>query len=185
MNDKPPPHQRTFADEWDEIGYLYDKLLYWLYQRADRGKARPYARRLERLLPRADPDHNAIFGEECWSLVHETNGDLRGAIKYREHELRLIQRLYEASLGKPYEGTALKGYGYDDWSDRLDLLAILYHDGGELDKAINILKKSKKLCEAHGTEFDGEDVLQEYVEEKRNPQEVAAPVARPRRSSRR
>jgi DNA polymerase III delta prime subunit len=179
-SDRPPPDRRTFADAWDEVGYLYDKLLYWLYQRANRAKARPYARRLERLLPSADPGHDAIFGEECWSLVHEAKGDLPRAIESRENELRLIRRLYEVSLGKPYEESALKGYGYDDWSDRLDLLAILYHDSGALDKAITILQKSKKLCEAHGMEFDGEDLLQEYAEEKRNARQAAANAARPR-----
>jgi hypothetical protein len=178
MKDKPPPNRRKFAGEGDEINYLYDKLLYWLYRRANRGKARPYARRLERLLPKAYPDHDAIFGEECWSLVRETNGDLQGAIKYRENELRLIRRLYEASLGKPYEEAALKGYGYDDWSDRLDLLAVLYHDSGDLDKAVAALQKSKKLCEAHGLEFDGEDVLLEYVEEKGNSRQGHTPSRR-------
>ena len=179
MKDKPPPNRRKFAGEGDEINYLYDKLLYWLYRRADRRKARPYARRLERLLPRAFPGHDAIFGEECWSLVHETKGDLRRAIEHRENELRLIGRLYEISLDKPYEEAALKEYGYDDWSDRLDLLAVLYHDRGNLGKAITTLKKSKKLCEAHGTAFDGEDLLQEYVTEKRKSQQGAKHRVRP------
>ena len=40
MKIKPPPDRRKFANEWDEIGYLYDKLLFWLYQREDVGKAR-------------------------------------------------------------------------------------------------------------------------------------------------
>jgi hypothetical protein len=177
--DSPPPSRRTFAGEGDEINYLYDKLLYWLYQRADPAKARPYARRLEQLLARWDRDHGAIFGEECWSLVHETNGDLSRAIEARKNEVRLIGRLYEISLGKPYEEFALKGYGYDDWSDRLDLLAILYHDNGDLDKAIATLQKSKKLCEAHGIAFDGEDLLGAYRDEKHNARQAARSAAHP------
>ena len=101
MKDNPPPDRRKFADAWDEIGYLHDKLLYWLYQRADPGKARRYAQRLERGLPLAAPDHDAIFGEECWALVHETKGDLPRAIESRENEVRLIRRLYELSRGAP------------------------------------------------------------------------------------
>jgi hypothetical protein len=50
----PPPGRRKFAGAWDEIGYLYDKLLYWLYERQLAAKARPYAKRLERLLRQAD-----------------------------------------------------------------------------------------------------------------------------------
>jgi len=41
MKVKAPPDRRKFASAWDEIGYLYGKLLYWLYQREAAGKARP------------------------------------------------------------------------------------------------------------------------------------------------
>ncbi|HBI44396.1 MAG TPA: hypothetical protein DDY78_16315 [Planctomycetales bacterium] len=174
MKDKPPSDRRTFANEWDEIGYLHDKLLYWLYQRADPRKASLYAPRLERLLLTAASDHDAILGEECWSLVHEAKGELESAIESRENEVRLIRRLYEFSRGAPYEAIAIKDYGYDDLSDRLDLLAILYHDNGDLDKAVATLQESKKLCREHGIEFDADDMLQDYMKEKRNPQQAAA-----------
>jgi tetratricopeptide (TPR) repeat protein len=170
MKVKPPPPRRKFANTWDEIGYLYDKLLYWLYQREDAGKARPYAERLAKLLRKATPNHEAIFGEECWSLVYETKGDLRRAIEHRENEVRLIRRLHELARNATQPEVVLKDYGYDDLSDRLDLLATLYHASGDLDKAITTLQESKKLCEAHGIKFDGEDMLQEYLEEKRNSQ---------------
>ena len=175
MKTKPPRDRRKFANVWDEIGYLYDKLLYWLYQREDAGKAHFYAERLERLLSKADPDHEAIFGEECRSLVSEAKGNLRKAIEHREKEIRLIRRLHELSRKAPYEKVALTDYGYDDLSDRLDLLATLYHDSGELEKAIKTLQESKGLCEAHGIKFDGEDLLQEYLDEKRNSSEDSRP----------
>jgi hypothetical protein len=171
MKAKPPLKRRRFANDWDEIGYLYDKLLYWLYERGDAGKARPYAQRLERLLRKADPAHEAIFGEECWSLVYETKGDFPKAIERRENEIRLIRRLHEIAHNTPHQDLVLKDYGYDDLSDRLDLLATLHHDSGSLNKAITILKESKRLCDAHGIKFDGEDILQEYLEEKRNSEE--------------
>ena len=166
MKANPPPERRKFANEWDEIGYLYDKLLYWLYQRGNPAKALPYAKRLERLLPKADPGHDGIFSEECWSLVYETRGDLRKAIEHRENEIRLIRQLHEICRGNPDDEVALEGYGYADLADRLDLLAALYRGNGELDKAISILSASKKLCEEHGIAFDGEDILEEYLEEK-------------------
>jgi hypothetical protein len=174
MKDKPPSDRRTFAGEWDEIGYLYDKLLYWLYQRADAGKARRYAQRLERLLHAAAGGHDAILGEECWSLVHEAKGDLPKAIEFRENEIRLIRRLHELSRGAPYEAVALEEYGWDDLSDRMDLLAVLYHDSGDLDKAIATLQESKELCRKNGIAFDAEDLLQEYREEKSASQQAAA-----------
>jgi tetratricopeptide (TPR) repeat protein len=165
---KAPSVRRKFANDWDEIGYLYDKLLYWLYQREDALKARSYAVRIEQLLSKAAPNHDAIFGEECWSLVHEAKGDLRQAIAHRENAVRLIRRLHDISRGAAHEAVVLKDYGDDDLSDRLDLLAMLYHDIGDVDKAIATLQKSKQLCHAHGIEFDGEDILQEYLAEKRN-----------------
>jgi hypothetical protein len=167
MRSKPPPLRRKFANEWEEIGYLYDRLLYWLYRRADPGKARPYADRVERLLGKVDPGHDAIFGEECRSLARETKRDYPGAIEHREKEIRLIRRLHKIAHGMPYEKAMLDDYGYDDLSDRLDLLATLYHAAGDLAKALKLLKESKKLCDRHGVPFDGGDLLQEYLEERR------------------
>lgn len=35
MKAEPPLQRRKFANDWDEIEYLYQKLLFWLYERAD------------------------------------------------------------------------------------------------------------------------------------------------------
>lgn len=168
MKLKPPSTRRKFANALDEINYRYDKLLYWLYQREDANRADPYAKRLAKLLSQAYPDHDGIFGEECWSLVYESRGDLSRAIQHRENEIRLIRRLHDISRNSPSEDVALEHYGYTDLSDRLDLLATLYRDAGNLDKAIAVLRESKQLCKTHGIEFDGEDLLQEYLAEKRH-----------------
>jgi hypothetical protein len=168
MKTKPPPDQRKFASDRDQLDYLYHKLLYWLYGREDRTRADAFADRLARLLRRASPGHDAIFPEECWSLIYETKRDFRKAIKHRENEIRLIRRLHEISRDKPFEAVALKNYGYADLSDRLDLLATLYHDSDNLEKAIAVLRESKDLCKSHGIRFDGEDILEEYMKEKAN-----------------
>jgi hypothetical protein len=122
---------------------------------------------LEKLLQKASSDHVAILGEECWSLIYEIRGDLAKAIRYRESEIRQIRRLWEASVGTPGEEIALRHYGVSDLSDRLDLLAILYHDAGDRDKALRVLQESKQLCEAHGVRFDGKDLLRDYLAEKK------------------
>jgi hypothetical protein len=170
MKTEPPPDRRKFTDERDQIDYLYHKLLYWLYDREDRVRARAFAKRLARLLSKSSAVHDAIFPEECWSLICEAKEDLPGAIKHRENEVRLIQRLHEISRAAPQQFSIFRLYGCGDLSDRLDLLAVLYHDNGNLDKAISALHESKQLCEKHGVEFDGEDILQEYLEEKKNSQ---------------
>ncbi len=157
--------QRKFHGAWDEIGYLRVKILDWFYDRGNRRKALPFCARLEALLERTPDTHEAILGEECWSLIREVQGDLAGAIAYREREIELIKRLHRISVNTPGRDFALRGYGYSDLSDRLDLLAILYHDAGDLGKAIRILKDSRRLCRRHGIRFDGADVLREYVAE--------------------
>jgi hypothetical protein len=171
-----PADRRKFANEWDQVGYLHDKLLYWLYQRQDAGKARPYAERLECLLARVDPRQEAILGEECRSLIRETKGDLGKAIEHREREIRLIRRLYKLSRKTPFEAVALKGYGPQDLADRLDLLAILYHDSGHLDRAIRTLRQSRRLAEKDGIKFDGKEILEGYLKEKNNSQGGSAAI---------
>jgi hypothetical protein len=168
MKTNPPPDRRKFADARDQIDYLYHKLLYWLYEREDRVHARAFAKRLGQLLSTSSPGHDAIFPEECWSLICEAKEDLAGAIKHRENEVRLMKLLHEISRRSPQHDDVFRLYGYDHLSDRLDLLAVLYHDSGHLDKAISTLHESRQLCEKHGVKFDGEDVLQEYLEEKKD-----------------
>jgi hypothetical protein len=52
-----------------------------------------------------------------------------------------------------------------DLADRLDLLAILYHEAGNPQQAIRILRQSQRLCARHGEAFDGADLLADYLEE--------------------
>jgi tetratricopeptide (TPR) repeat protein len=167
MKTKPPPDRRKFANHWDEIEYLYHKVLYWLYEREEESKARPFADRLGKVLAKADPKQEAILGQECRSLVYETKGDFPKAIAHRDQEIRLIRRLHEISLGTATEAITLRDYGYADLSARLDLLARLYHVAGQLDRAITTLEESKRLCKEHGIRFDAADMLAEYQEENR------------------
>jgi hypothetical protein len=185
MASESPPTRRKFAHAWDEIKYLYSKLLYWLYEKQDRHHALRFCDRLEKLLQTASPDHQAILGEECWSLIYEAKDDLAKAIHYRESEIKQIKRLWEISIGTPSEDIALQGYGPSDLSDRYDLLAILYRDAGDLDKVISLLQESKQLCEAHGIRFDGKDLLRDYLAEKKQLHIPAESEAKKPKSRRR
>lgn len=166
MPTESPPTRRKFAHRWDEVDYLYGKLLYWFYDRQEPRRALPFAQRLERLLRGDASDLGAIFVEECRSLIAELAGDLPEAIAHRESEIRLIRRLHEMARNTPHERFVLGRYGYDDLRDRLDLLATLYHDNGDLDKAIAALQESQQLCKRHGIKYDGRKILQEYTAEK-------------------
>jgi hypothetical protein len=173
-----PPTRRKFADAWDEIQYLYQKLLYWFYERGDPPRARRFSSRLRHLLKKADPHHESILGEECRSLLSELKDDLRSAIRHRENEIRLIERVHEKTLGTPSQDYILSRYDYSDLSDRLDLLATLYHDAGDFDRAVEILQDSERLCRSHGIAFDGQDLLDDYRAEQRRAK--VHPGPRPR-----
>jgi hypothetical protein len=168
MRRKVPPTRRKFSSAWDEIDYLYHKLLYWLYDRGDARRALPYADRLEKQLARVASGDEAIRVAECRSLVCEARGDLPGAIRHRENEVRLIPRLHEISANTPGWDLIRQHYDSSDLSDRLDLLAILYHDHGELDRGIDTLERSRQLCEAHGIPFGGRALLRDYLRERKS-----------------
>jgi len=179
MKTESPPGRRKFAGTRDKAEYLYHKLIYWLYEREVMARARVFADQLAQLLSESSCDQGAIFPEECWSLICEARGDMSGAIKHRENEVKLMKRLHEISRNSPQEKDILRLHGYEDLSDRLDLLASLYLDNDNLDKAIEILVESKKLCESHGIRFDGEDILRECHEEARLICLRQSPVAAP------
>jgi hypothetical protein len=63
----------------------------------------------------------------------------------------------------PQKEFVLKDYGYQDLSDRLDLLATLYHDSGQLKQAVAVLEESQRLCQEQGLIFDGQGLLDEYL----------------------
>jgi hypothetical protein len=167
MKRKAPANRRQFHHPWDEVGYLYDKLVYWLYDRADARRALPYADRLEKVLARVPHADEAIWPQECRSLIAEARGDLAQAVRHRENEVRLIRRLHEIAAGTPGQDFIGDRYDVDDVSDRLDLLAILYHDAGHLDRAIRTLEESKRLCERHRMPFQGPDLLRDYRREEK------------------
>jgi hypothetical protein len=166
MTSKTGPVRTPPRGGWDELKDLYFKILGAFYERSDRKGALRYEKRFRELLGDLASGHESIFGEECWSLLHELNGDLPGAIASRGHEIDLILRLWEISVNTAAMPRVLRENGVEDLTDRYDLLAILYHDSGDLDRAILTLTRSKWLCESFKVPFDSEDLLQEYLYEK-------------------
>ena len=158
-----------FAHAWHEIEHIYLNVLKAFYAQENLQGALRYVPRLEELLRREASEHLTILGEECWALVSELRGDLATAIEYRRNQVRLILKLWRITEHDPAEVRefALKYYGPADLRDRFDLLAILYHDAGQLKKAVKTLWQSRELCELHGVKFDGKDLLRDYLEEYR------------------
>ena len=160
----------TYAHAWEEIRDVYHKILDAYYEGRSRRRALRYVPRLQELLRLEAADHGAIFGEECWSLVSELRGDVSAAIKYRRNEIQLIRKLWKTLPGSPdiVRKAILEDYGPADLADRYDLLAILYHDAGQLRKAIKTLWQSRELCELHGIKFDGKGLLRDFLAEYRS-----------------
>jgi hypothetical protein len=91
---------------------------------------------------------------------------LKKAIEHREREIELILRLWKISEPTPARVHDLPGYGVDSLCDRLELLAILNHDLGNLDRAIVRLVESQRLCGSASLPFDGDDLLKDYLDER-------------------
>ena len=132
-----------FASAWDEMGYLYYKILRWFYKAPwSRAKAAPYARRLEHLLESTPGASQAIRGQEYWSLVCEIQGDLVGAIKHRKKEIALWRKLFSL----PDYSSGIAGLGdYSDLADRLILLALLCQRAGRRRAAMKYASEAESI----------------------------------------
>ena len=160
MIDKFPPTRRTFAHEWDEIEYLYFKMLFWAYGRNDDRRASRFSNRLQRLLDRFDPDCKAILGAAARALIADVDGRLDDAIQFRSREIELMEKLLRMGPPADYQ------LGPDDVSDRMDLLAIHYWDAGNLRKARETLEASWQYCRKHRIPFDAQDILDDVLKDQ-------------------
>lgn len=158
--------QRRHAGVSHEIGELYDKLVYWLYERQQPQRAKTYARRLQAILPKHESELGDIFAYELRSLFHESVGDTSEAIAHRKREIDLIRRLHQIGKDTAYESLVNRQYDYTDLRDRLIILAMLYRDDGNADQAIRVLKEARALCKKRGIRFGGMQLLRDYEKEK-------------------
>jgi hypothetical protein len=186
---KVPRSRKPSSVTADEIETLYLDLLRSFYEEEDREQAERVATQLEAALA-ARPDAAAsIRGEEIRSLLAELRGDLTAAICNRESEIRKIFELHSMATDMATRDYVFRKYDYSDISDRLDLLATLFANQGDLDRAISTLQESRQFCESHRVPFDGQDMLDEFEESRRAantpvPRTVAAATKAPRENPR-
>lgn len=139
---------------WREIEEVYLAAL------EDRSKGRRAeairkALHLARLLERADPGCEALLGMAGRCLIAELDGDPDEAIRYRRMELAGVKKLLDELDADLLRRIRM---GPDDYSDRLDLLALNYLDAGRYDEALAALDESEAYCNTHGIPFDGNDI---------------------------
>jgi hypothetical protein len=168
MTSKAPRHRSKTVSATDEVEDLYLELLKWFYEKDDRNRAEEVARRLEVALANRPEVADSIRGEEIRSLLAELHGDLVEAARSRESEIRKILELHSLAMETPDWAYVFRQYDYSDVSDRLDLLAMLYAEQGDLDRAVKTLQESKLFCQSHGVPFDGQDLLSELEQSRRN-----------------
>ena len=111
MTDALPTNRRSFANAWDEIDYLYQKVLFWAYSRAQLRISRRFLPRLNRLLEREDPKATALLGLSARALAAEVDGRLTEAVDYRIREIKTLE--YLLKMG----GAAAYGLEAGDVSD--------------------------------------------------------------------
>jgi len=153
--------KRHFVSLWDEALYLYDKMLFWWYNRANRARARHFADRLQHVLQRLPRIDYPARVEEFWSLIYDIRGDLDNAIAHRRNEIEVISSALDGAHGKRPTHLNPGSDTYQDLVDRLMLLALLYRDQGNDDSARASLHQARDIAAKHHFEFEYQDVLDE------------------------
>jgi tetratricopeptide (TPR) repeat protein len=152
---------------WHEIRDLYYKVLELVYEKEDRTKALAPALRLLRLLDKHDPNAEAMLGMSGRWLVAELDGDIEEAVRWREKEISLLRDRIATGL---LETGALEA---DEFSDRLDLLALNYLHLKRYDDALAVLAESEAFCKNHNIPFDGKDIRADVKRAMRRKVKVA------------
>ena len=94
----PPKNRRTFLGPWDELSYLYEKLLYWFYGRQLRSRGLRFAERMLEILRELPDACEKRQGNEYWALVSEVQGDWQAAAEFWQQEIDLKFRIRELAL---------------------------------------------------------------------------------------
>ncbi len=131
-----------------DIETLYLDLLHSFYEEEDHERSRDVAERLEAALAERPNFAGSIRGEEVRSLIAELRGDLAEAVRHRESEIEKIRQLHGLVEDNPGRDYVFRQYDYSDLSDRLDILATLYAEQGDLERAVEILQESQRFCES-------------------------------------
>jgi hypothetical protein len=166
MTTKPKSPMRS-GDKASRLKKLHLELLTALYEDEDIERARSIGDRLEVLLSKNAKFAGSILIDEIHSLIAESRGDWGEAIRCREREIRKILELHNLATTKQDRPYVLGQYDHSDVSDRLDLLAMLYADQGDLGQAVETLKDSRSYCSAHDVSFDGHELLNDLEGELR------------------
>lgn len=137
MKYKATKSQTRFGTVWGELAYVCQKVHYWLHEQHRRANARRYQKRLERVLNELPENDKAILREEGWALLHELKQETAAAIKHRQREIQLLERLQKSVRKSVQAG---------DYDDSMAASILAGRDAAALRKRQDILR----ALEEHG-----------------------------------
>jgi len=137
---------------WPLAAELYHRLLDLFYSQESKARAVPVAFRLLRMLDKLDPNSDTLLTLAARAVIAELDGDLTEAIHYRQRELAVMDQLIAK---RQLEAADLT---YADYADRLDLIANLALELGDLEAAEMAIERSVAFCRKHRVKFDGADI---------------------------
>jgi hypothetical protein len=99
MTKRPTPRSE-FLGPPDELNYLSDMVTYFSsIGQIGSPEATALLARFAGLLEQSGLDDRSIVLQEHWALLHEVRGDMAQAIRHRERQIELIERLF--AIGGP------------------------------------------------------------------------------------
>ena len=127
------PRTRThFHSTPDELNYLSEIAWYFASTASSQSsEAISCMKRFSELLESSGVDDGSIMLQDHWALFHEMRADIPAAIRHREREIELIERLFE--IGGPVDPI-----NYAFLARTMEKLLDCYSRKGEQTKADNL-----------------------------------------------
>jgi hypothetical protein len=139
----PMPNRRVFSSRWDEIDYLYFKAGHWMFMRRQYGRARPFIRRMRRLVRGQGNNMSTLPAK---GLLADWDGDIRKELHYKKVEVGFLWRLVKLR-------TEVPGCGPSDALDEMEILALLYEDNHRRKDALKMADQCEAFARKHKLAF--------------------------------
>jgi hypothetical protein len=124
------------------MDYLEFRAGYWMYQREQRARAKPFVERLRALLKRFGIPDDSLPAVSAKGLVADFDRDLDGEIRYKRAEIRLLFKLLSHPAPVP-------GYDWSTVLSEMGLLATLLEENGQRAEALRIIEECRELARKH------------------------------------
>jgi hypothetical protein len=155
-DDNPPPIKTTFASREEEIGYLVENVVFWLWA-PNKQRAVEFAEQLAVLL--GEPNHMGAerFSEE-WAAVFDARGDAEQAIRFADVTIQKLRADLDEFGAANYKDTEWYREDAKDLLDALYLQSLRYLRIGRRQAAKERMNDASETSLRFGLQLD-EDQL--------------------------